>query len=471
MGKLKGFISKNKNSLKTKLVVYQLILFTIFIIGFEIFTFITIREYYYNNLKSNMLSQAEYSLELYSSSVSGYSLSEIISNERFEFLNNMKGKVQILDNSGKLLYDNTGGIKLDTNVEMIEQQSDIVFSFYEDTENKLLILNYPIINKNNQVGVLRNITSIKIVENEISMRMAVFILFGAIAVFLSIIINYIFGNSFLAPIKKLNNLASKLSNGQYNERSNMPYIGEIGELAKTMDEMSENIINKEEIKQDFISSVSHELRTPLTSIKGWAITLQDKDIEQETINDGLTIIEKESDRLAGMVEDLLNFSRYTSPKFSLTKSEFNIILIVKNIINQLSPRAKEKNINMVYNHEDYDVNVIADENRLKQVFINLIDNALKFTDNEGTILVNIQDGEDEIKCQITDTGIGISEDEIDLVTTKFYKGSSSQSHTGLGLSICEEIVLLHNGKFEISSIEDEGTTVSFTIPKGVRNEN
>lgn len=469
MGKLKKFIIKNKNSLKTKLVIYQLILFTIFIIGFEIFTFIALREYYYKNLKSNMLSQAEYSLELYSTSVSGYSLSEIVSNERFEFLNNMKGKVQILDNSGKLLYDNTGDITLD--IQVVNEDGSTLANFHEDKENQTLMLIYPIRYKGNQVGILRNITSTKTVESEISVRMSVFILFGAIAVFISLIINYIFGNSFLAPIKKLNNFASKLSNGQYSERSNMPYIGEIGELAKTMDEMSENIINKEEIKQNFISSVSHELRTPLTSIKGWAITLQDKDIDQEIINDGLTIIEKEADRLTNMVEDLLNFSRYTSPKFSLTKSEFNIIPIVKNILNQLSPRVKEKNINMVYNYENDEINIIADENRLKQVFINLIDNALKFTNDKGTILVSIQDEHNNVICQVTDTGIGISEDEIDLVTTKFYKGTSSASHTGLGLSICEEIVLRHNGKFEISSIEGEGTTVHFTIPKGAINEN
>ena len=125
---------------------------------------------------------------------------------------------------------------------------------------------------------------------------------------------------------------------------------------------------------------------------------------------------------------------------------------------------------MVFDYDNEDVRLVADENRLKQVFINFLDNAIKFTLEDGTIIVSIKEENEEIKCEVIDTGIGISEEDIELVTTKFYKGTSSGSHTGLGLSIAEEIILLHDGKLNISSTEGEGTTVSFILPRGVDDE-
>lgn len=474
MGKIKEIIRKNKDSLKFRLIFFYMVVFFIFIAGFEIFTYISLREYYYNNVKSNMLAQANYSQELYESSISEYTLSEVVLNERFEFLNNIQGQVQILDNTGILYYDNTG----DSNVgEVIDDFDSLLinrkwFKFDLDNHGKEMVLNYPITTNNKQIGILRNITSLEKVNKDILNRMNIFILFGLFSLLTGFVIIYYFSDRFLLPINKLINLANKLSDGRYSEKSDMDYKGEIGELAKTMDELSSNILKKEEIKTDFISSVSHELRTPLTSIKGWAITLQDGDIDKNTINDGLKIIEKEADRLSDMVEDLLDFSRFTSPRFNLSKDGFNIIPVIKNIINQLKIRTNEKNITMIYDYDDDVINIVADENRLKQVFINLIDNAIKFSLENGTIIVSIKKDEEKnlLICEVIDTGIGIGDEEIELVTSKFYKGTNKESHTGLGLSICEEIILQHNGTLEIFSKLGEGTTIHFELPIGEIDE-
>ena len=302
--------------------------------------------------------------------------------------------------------------------------------------------------------------------------MRVFILLGVFSLIAWMLLLYYFADKLLKPINKLTSLASKLSDGQYNQKSNMEYSGEIGELAKTMDELSENIIKKEEIKTDFISSVSHELRTPLTSIKGWALTIQDNDIDPETRKEGIMIIEQEADRLSEMVEDLLDFSRYTSPSFNLTKTEFDIVPVVKNIVNQMSPRSKEKKISLIFDTNVDSAVIVGDNNRLKQVLINLIDNAIKFTLEDGSVIVSINKNEelDEIDFEVVDTGIGISEDDIELVTTKFYKGTSKGSNTGLGLSIAEEIIIKHGGKLEIQSKLGEGTAIRFNIPIGGSDE-
>lgn len=474
MGKLIEKIKVQRKSLKFSLILYYLLIFIGFVLFYMIFTYFSLRTYYYNNLENLMLSQSKFSVEIYESSISRYSISEVVFNERFEFLNNIDGQVQLLNNSGELFYDSTGSSTVGEVIirpeNMLSAEGD--YKFENDISSGILTLNYPIKVNNNQIGVLRTITDTKGVKRDIAKQMQVFVLLGLFSLFAWMLLLYYFADKLLRPINKLTSLASKLSDGQYNQKSNMEYDGEIGELAKTMDELSANIIKKEEIKTDFISSVSHELRTPLTSIKGWALTLQDFEIDQETRKEGLMIIEQEADRLSEMVEDLLDFSRFTSPSFTLTKTEFDIVPVVKNIVNQMNPRTKEKRISLIFDTNVDSAIIVGDNNRLKQVFINLIDNAIKFTLEDGSIIVSINKNDElnEMFFEVVDTGIGISEEDIELVTTKFYKGTSKGSNTGLGLSIAEEIIIKHGGKLEIQSKLGEGTTIRFNIPLGGSDE-
>lgn len=472
MGKLKKLWYNIRYSLKVKLFLYAFAIFMIFILGFEFFSYLTLKDYHYNNLKNFMHTQVKLSSELYVNQLGDFTLADNVLNENFSFLNNVDGQIQIIDNSGKVLYDNTasnqiGKVVLAEDVKQaLDGTSGTGISFL-GTREKILSVSVPLNDKSVQVGVLRTSASLKSTDLNIAKQFIIFIIFGSVAAIIGGILSWYLSRRIFKPINKLTEVAKKYSDGQYEEKSNIPYKGEIGELAKTMDQMSENIIEKEAIKTEFISSVSHELRTPLTSIKGWSITLQDDGIDRDLTNEGLQIIEKESDRLSDMVEDLLDFSRFTSPKFKLSKSTFNIIDAAQTIISQLKPRVSEKSINLLFNYNQREIDVVADINRIKQVFINLIDNAIKFTPIEGTIVVNIEDHEEKVVCQVIDTGIGIGEDEIDKVTQKFYKGTSSESHTGLGLSICEEIVKAHNGRLSITSIEGDGTTVEFVIPRKV----
>ncbi len=474
MGKLIEKIKLQRKSLKFSLILYYLLIFIGFVMLYMIFTYFSLRSYYYDNLENLMLSQSKFSVEIYESSISRYSISEVVFNERFEFLNNIDGQVQLLNNSGELFYDSTGSSNVGEVIIKPENMlnPDGEHKFENDIRNRRLSLNYPIKVNNNQIGVLRTISDTRVVRKDIARQMRVFILLGAFSLIAWMLLLYYFADKLLKPINKLTSLASKLSDGQYNQKSNMEYSGEIGELAKTMDELSENIIKKEEIKTDFISSVSHELRTPLTSIKGWALTIQDNDIDPETRKEGIMIIEQEADRLSEMVEDLLDFSRYTSSSFNLTKTEFDIVPVVKNIVNQMTPRSKEKKISLIFDTNVDSAVIVGDNNRLKQVLINLIDNAIKFTLEDGSVIVSINKNEelDEIDFEVVDTGIGISEDDIDLVTTKFYKGTSKGSNTGLGLSIAEEIIIKHGGKLEIESKLGEGTAIKFNIPIGGSDE-
>lgn len=468
MGKLKEKFIRAKSSLKFNLIFYYMLIFTAFVSFFLVLSYLSLRDYNYNNLRANMLSQSIYASELYESYSSSYTLSDTVINERFEFLNNMDGQIQLLDNNAVILYDNSGSNevgKTAINPDSMFPNGESYY-FVNDAIDNEMNLYYPITINANQIGVIRSITSLSHVNEDINRRTGVFAIFSVLSLIIGFVSLYYFANKFLKPINKLTSLASKLSDGQYKTKSNMNYYGEIGELAKTMDELSDNIVEKEQLKNDFISSISHELRTPLTSIKGWALTLQDSSIDYETRVDGLSIIETEADRLSDMVEDLLDFSRFTSPSFSLNKTDFDLVHIVKNIVRQMKPRAVDKEIDLIFDYNESSLVIIADENRLKQVFINLIDNAIKFTPRGGSIVVSLNVNYDlgVVICEVIDSGIGISQEEIKLVTTKFYKGSSEGSRTGLGLSISEEIILKHNGKLEIFSVEGEGTTIHFEIP-------
>lgn len=189
------------------------------------------------------------------------------------------------------------------------------------------------------------------------------------------------------------------------------------------------------------------------------------------MSQGLKIIEDEGDRLSMMVEDLLDFSRLSSTNYKYDKEKLDIVELAKQIHTQLYPRTQSQNIDFKFVTIYKNIMVYADKNRMKEVLINIIDNAIKFTDEGGNIDLIIDQNEDKVLITVKDNGEGIKEDEIAFVASKFYKGSSSKSHTGLGLSICEEIIKGHGGKLVIKSKYTVGTSVIVEIPRLVDEEN
>ena len=231
-----------------------------------------------------------------------------------------------------------------------------------------------------------------------------------------------------------------------------------------LNSMAEELLKKDELKNEFISSVSHELRTPLTAIKGWAITLDDESTDYDTLKTGLQIIEKESDRLGNMVEELLDFSRLQRGKVIINREQADLKAFIEFLDNLMSQKANEEdkkfiiNSNLIYNYAYIDVN------KMKQVIINILDNAFKFTNIGGTIKLDFYNDEDLLKIVVEDNGCGISKEDLPRVKEKFYKGKNAKSKNGIGLSICDELIKLHNGSFFIESEEDIGTRVIVSIP-------
>ncbi|WP_425540196.1 sensor histidine kinase [Microaceticoccus formicicus] len=463
-------------SIKNTIVGNYLFLFIISIFIFEIFLMYSVRYYYYSTVEGILRSQAKYSAELYLSYLSDNTLEQSILEDRDQYYRQNVSQVQILDNAGRVLLDNLGttsvGKIIDTDDVNMARGGKEGRSVHVPSYDDYNVMSYssPLYNRTEQVGIIRLITSLRQIDNIILKRNYIFIIFGVVLTGAMIIVSFIIANSIVKPINELTQVASKLAEGKFNERADESSDDEIGKLASTMNFITDNINKKEQLKNDFISSISHELRTPLTSIKGWAVTLQDEVEEDSLTREGLIIIEKESDRLKSMVEELLDFSRFTAGRIDLNKEIVNLTSLVKSINKQLMPRAKNSGINMILNYDHENTKAVVDKNRIRQVLINLLDNSLKFTENEGVVITNLFEKDDVVIIEVIDTGIGIDSEEIALITGKFYKGRDSNSHTGLGLSICEEIVKLHDGKMIIESKIGEGTKIAVSLPKGIDDE-
>ncbi|MBU5675817.1 HAMP domain-containing histidine kinase [Alkaliphilus sp. MSJ-5] len=456
-------------SIKKRLAINFIFIVVITVVTLEIFLINIVKENYYKNLEESLNNQIRLSADLYSRYFSDATLHENILNNVDTFWKQTKAQVEILDKSGMILMDSIGVISpnpvnTEDVVKAINGEKGTWIGKVEYDEHKVMAISYPLKSGENIVGVLRFITSLREVNQDIKTIALIFIGFGGIVILISSLVAVLLANTIIGPLKSVTESAEKMALGDFKTKSIKKYDDEIGKLSDTLNYMAQEIMKKDALKNDFISSVSHELRTPLTSIKGWAITLKHSYDDREILSDGLDIIETESDRLTNMVEELLDFSKFVSGKITLEKEDLNINNIMDHIRKQLTPRATRDNINFKVIVEDNMPITCSDGNRLKQVFINVLDNAFKFTPSGGNVVLTASYEDNNFVFNIKDTGCGIAEEDLPKVKEKFYKGKTSQSQSGIGLSICDEIIKLMDGTFEIRSELNRGTEIIISVP-------
>ncbi len=461
-----------KKSIKTRLVVNFMLVILITVLILETVLLTGVKEYYYKNIEDILSNQIDFSTDFYSRYFDTFNLEDILIDDIDIFWRYTNAQVQILSLEGEVLMDSLGVI-YDENIKTIDVLSALTMDKGVWIGN-IDYADYPVmsvakvlVNKGEQIGIIRFISSLELTNIIIRRISFLFFIMGIIVIFISAIVSLFLANSIVKPLREVTKVAEKMADGQFKIRSHVKIDDEIKKLSDTLNYMAEEIIKKEQIKSDFISSISHELRTPLTAIKGWAITLKDDEFrDDELLIDGLEIIETESDRLTQMVEDLLDFSRFISGRIILQKEEFDIIKTIDMIGKQWAPRAKANNINFVVDVDlDKDsVYIIGDENRIKQVLINLLDNSFKFTNENGIVRLSVVKEVNQLIIEVEDNGIGIPVEDLPNIMEKFYKGKHSKSHSGIGLSICDEIVKLHDGKIIIDSQVDKGTMIKVILP-------
>ena len=240
-----------------------------------------------------------------------------------------------------------------------------------------------------------------------------------------------------------------------------------GESSGSLDViMADELSNAEAMKNEFISSVSHELRTPLTAIKGWAETLMiDGGGSPETMKKGVGVIVNETERLSQMVEELLDFSRMQNGHFTLQMANMDILAELGDAVLIYSDKARRESKEIIYNEPEMLPIVFGDKNRIRQVFINVIDNAVKYSSAGDTVTIKAFEENGKIIVSVADTGVGIKESDLAKVKTKFYKANHTRRGSGIGLAVADEIVTMHGGSMDIASEgEGLGTTVTITLP-------
>ena len=259
-------------------------------------------------------------------------------------------------------------------------------------------------------------------------------------------------------------MARQIARGDLKSRIVKISDDEIGELCETINFMADELENSERLKNEFISSVSHELRTPLTAIKGWAETLMSMESDPATLQKGMRVITAETERLSGMVEELLDFSRIQDGRLKMNFQKMDILAELGEAVLIYTEKARQEDIEVTYREPEMLPFIYGDKNRLRQVFINVIDNAIKYSDPGGSVKVDaFQRGED-ILITVADSGIGIQPEDLPKIKTKFFKANYSRRGSGIGLAVADEIIQMHHGSIDIESTPGVGTTVIITIP-------
>lgn len=331
---------------------------------------------------------------------------------------------------------------------------------------KIMAVSVPVNSFSSEYSSVRMVTSLTDIDLNIkTSAIAITIVCFAI-IFVVIITGLYFAGSIVKPIRQISGIARKIAIGDFSVRINSTSNDEIGDLCTAINHMADELSNAEAMKNEFISSVSHELRTPLTAIKGWAETLMiDSESNPDTVRKGVGVIVNETERLSQMVEELLDFSRMQSGHFTLQVENMDILAELGDAVWIYSDKARREDMKIIYNDPEMLPFVFGDKNRIRQVFINIIDNAVKYSSAGDTITINASESDGKIIVTVSDTGCGIKESDLSKVKTKFYKANHTRRGSGIGLAVADEIITMHNGTMDISSAgEGKGTTVTIVLP-------
>lgn len=315
-----------------------------------------------------------------------------------------------------------------------------------------------------EIVAVRLVTSLSLVNQQLFNILALSAGIVVVIILFTALSGVYFIRSIVVPIAEIEETTAKIAKGDLGIRIDNRYNDEIGSLAQTINHMAGELDKSERMKNEFISSVSHELRTPLTSIKGWVETIGNiKNPSDANFQRGVQVIASETDRLYDMVEELLDFSRIQNG-ITLQTQLVDLVAEVGDAVLMATPRAAEAGVAMGFDENELPVPVMADTARLRQVLINLLDNAVKYTPKGKKITVSAFADENTAYLRIADEGSGIAPEDLNNVKTKFYKGKNAVRGSGIGLAVADEIVRAHGGTLSLASTLGKGTMVNICLP-------
>lgn len=388
----------------------------------------------------------------------------------FEYKDEME--VEVVDSAGKVVMTSTGFGSDEQGLPDYEdaQNTDSGTARYvgrASSGEKIMAVSRIIRNPQGAaIGAVRYVSSLRNADGKVFLYTIVAAVVGLIIIAVVAVSGYYFIRSIVKPVNQMSETAQRIAQGDFTATIDKMYDDEIGDLCDSINDMAKELDASEKLKNDFISRVSHELRTPLTAIKGWAETMQYGVPDRVTLEKGMSVIVKESSRLTSLVEELLDFSKLQSGRLTMQMERMDILAEIDEAVYMLKERALSEGKHLLYDDPEEMPIIYGDRNRLKQVFLNVIDNALKYTPEGGMIGVQVyQDFKDHtIKIVVADNGCGIKAEDLPKVKEKFYKANQKINGSGIGLAVADEIIKMHKGTLELESSPEVGTTVTITLP-------
>ena len=439
---------------------------------------IVIYNYYYVTIRTGLEAKAKTATDFFAIYVARSYADYYNSAYRYTetFRESDRLELQFLNTDGSIMVSSfsiTSGTSPDTPDIAAAIESRRISSWIgrrSATGERIMAASAPMIYVDGEViGVMRYVTSLKQVDRQVFMNILAVVGVGAVVLLLVLLLNLFFIRSVITPVSEITKMSKRIADGSYGIQIGNNYRDELGEMVKSINEMSLKIAQTEKIQTEFISSISHELRTPLTAITGWGETL----IYNEQLDDesrrGIEIMLKEARRLTKMVEELLEFTRMEDGRFTLNIEMIDVAAELEDAIFAFRELLHQDELEFDYESDMDEAPLIpGDPNRLKQVFLNLFDNALKYGREGKRIAVSIAMHGEFVKINIRDFGPGAPEDELDIIKMKFYKGSNSKERgSGIGLAVCEEIIKYHGGSMDLANAEDGGFVVTIFLPVNI----
>ena len=269
------------------------------------------------------------------------------------------------------------------------------------------------------------------------------------------------------PLIEMSDIAKAMAKGDFSHKATIESNDEIGLLADSFNKMADALGNLEKMRRDFVSNVSHELKSPLTTIRGFVQGILDGTIPMDQQEGYLNIVLEETDRINKIIKELLELSRMESSQFKLSLSVFDINELIRRILLKQENYIEQKKLDVEIDFEQEHCLVEADKDRIEEVILNLIDNAVKFTPDNGKLRIATYTKEDKVYVSVSDTGMGITEEDLPHIWERFYTADKSRASggTGLGLSIVKRIIEQHHQNIWVESKPGEGTTFTFTLKR------
>lgn len=337
---------------------------------------------------------------------------------------------------------------------------------YEERFNREVVsVILPLLDQNRLEGIIYIYYPLAKITELAKTEVAIFIGGGMIFALLIAILVHQSLKRLMRPLNELQTAVEKMTEGDYSTRVKVASKDEIGMLSEAFNHMAEAIQQEDEKQKAFLATVSHELRTPISYIKGYSEAIQNQLLEGKEREEALELILREAIRMERMTNELLQLVRKEQEEIEMLP----IVLseTIRESVKLLEGQAKEKNIRMM---QKLDENIIVqgDEEKLKQIFINVIENAIRYSNDNSQVTILCYESDHRAVVEIQDEGIGIPEEDLPRVTERFYRVNKARSRadggTGLGLSIVKQLVKQHDGILSIKSALGEGTLVTISLP-------